>query len=146
MNKSPQVYTHLVSLRLSDGQVARLDARKGKGASRADVIREALDGVIHDGHHVSHDDRDGVIHDGAAHEPPEGWALLGINTDVLRQLQERSARLTARNAELTAQLREYATGGQPGIDMTEGTRYVCHDGELVKDSRPLRRSVAHQPE
>jgi hypothetical protein len=75
-------------------------------------------------------------------EIPAPWALLGINTDVLCQLQERAARLTARNAELASQLREYATGVRAGVVLEEGKRYVYRDGEL----RSFTRSVGQRAE
>ena len=61
--------------------------------------------------------------------------MVGINTDALRQLQDRAARMAVRNAELAAQLREYATGVRKGVDLEDGQRYVYSDGGLHIDTR-----------
>jgi hypothetical protein len=126
-NRQPKTFTNFVTVPLSDDQLARLDAREGK---RAAVLRAALDA------YVASDTSD----------QPDGWTLAGINTDMLRQLQERAARLQERNADLAGQLHEYAAGGRHGVVLEEGERYVYRDGELVIDTRPLRRTVQHRAE
>lgn len=68
---------------------------------------------------------------------PDGWAWCAVNQDDAARLLADAKQLRKRNAELAAQLREYATGARPGMVLSEGKRYVYEDGEL----RPWVRSV-----
>ena len=60
----------------------------------------------------------------------------------IERLTTELARLRTRNAELAAQLREYATGTRQGVVLEEGKRYVYQDGEL----RPLVRTTQARAE
>jgi hypothetical protein len=57
-------------------------------------------------------------------------ATQAPGSDKAERLTQAVARLRTRNAELAAQLREYATGIRQGVVLEEGKRYVYQDGEL----------------
>ena len=48
----------------------------------------------------------------------------------VERLTAELARLRTRNADLAAQLREYATGIRQGAVLEEGKRYIYQDGGL----------------
>lgn len=140
MNKNPRAYPHLVGVRLSDDQLGRLDHEvNSMGVTRQDVIRAALDG--HQVNSMSGIEPHAV---NSMAQTPGQWASVSIDTNALRQLQE----LASEAGRLRALVREYATGVRKGVvlELTEGARYVCSDGELITDTRPLRRTVGVRAE
>jgi hypothetical protein len=78
---------------------------------------------------------------------PESWALAGINTDVLRQLQERpplgAALDVLRMAAETGELDRDALAEVVAIrwDLKPGDRMQYDDGRLFREKARPRRTV-----
>jgi hypothetical protein len=171
-NPHPKRYTRIVSVPLTDDQLARLDADVTAGTTRSDLIRAAIDGRLDDtvsrslpGTLASPEALSALKArlSGApepvqpAHMPeiPEDWVSVSITTGALRQLQERPAldaalgvlRMAAETGDLDRDVLAELVAIRLGLRPDD--RVMWEAGHLFREQAPApkaHRSVQQHAE